>query len=213
MPPSYSHRRRFDRKLGVQHMWDALWNWPELAQKGGDAVTYFVLAAVGTILFLLRLVFALFGGEGDLDLDGDAHGASDASFTMFSLLSVMAFVMGTGWMGLACRIDWGLGRPVSAVAAVGFGVTMMLLASGLMHWARKLNRDVTYDLETAVGRTARVYMAVPAKDTGQGQVQVSVSGRLMTVSAVSVGPPLAAFASVKVVGVRDDDTLVVEAVA
>lgn len=193
-------------------MWDVLLNWPELVQQGGDAVTYFVMAAVGTSLFLLRLVFALFGGGGDLDVDGDLHGASDASFTMFSLLSVMAFVMGTGWMGLACRIDWGLGRPLSAVAAVGFGLTMMLLASGLMHWARTLNREVTYDLETAVGRTARVYMAIPARDAGQGQVQVSVSGRLMTVGAVSVGPAMAAFESVKVVGVRDDDTLVVESV-
>lgn len=191
-------------------MWDALWNWPELVKLGGDAVTYFIMAAVGTSLFVLRLVFALFGG-GD-DLDGDVTGGSDASFTLFSLLSVMAFIMGTGWMGLACRIDWGLSRPVSAIASVGFGLVMMSLASGLMHTARKLNRTVTYDLKSAVGRTARVYMAIPLKDTGQGQVQVSVSGRLMTVNAVSTGPALAAFASVKVVGVRDDDTLVVEAV-
>jgi hypothetical protein len=194
----------------VQQLWDALFNWGELVKLGGDAVTYFIMAMVGTLLFVLRLVAGLFGGGGgDFDMDADL-GATDASFTMFSLLSVMAFIMGTGWMGLACRIDWGLSRPVSAITAVSFGVLMMLLASGLMHTARRLNRTVSYDLKSAVGRTARVYMAVPEKGAGQGQVQVSVSGRLMVVGAVSNGPALPAFASATVVGVRDDDLLIVE---
>jgi len=198
-------------------MWDAIWNWSEIVRLGGDVVTYSIMALVGTSLFLLRLAFGLFGGgDVDADLDGDVHlhgGASDASFTLFSLLSVMAFIMGTGWMGLACRLDWGLGRPLSAVASVGFGTFMMFLASGMMHMARKLNQNVTYDVKTAVGRTARVYMKIPAKGEGQGQVQVSVSGRLMTRPAVSNGPALEAFASVKVVDVRDDEMLVVEPVA
>lgn len=190
-------------------MWDVILNWNDLAQRGGDAVTYFVMAAVGTLLFLLRLVVALFAGDaGDFDADVDA--GTDASFTLFSLLSVMAFVMGTGWMGLACRIDWGFSRPVSAVMSVGFGTAMMFLASGLMYMTRRLNRHVTYDMQTAVGRTARVYMSIPAKGAGLGKVQVSVSGRLMTLDAVSHGEALAAFADVRVVEVRDDQTLVVE---
>jgi hypothetical protein len=195
-------------------MWDALWNWSELIKLGGDAVTYFMMAAVGTTLFLIRLAFALFGGDGgDFDADVDAdlhHGGTDASFTLFSLLSVMAFIMGTGWMGLACRIDWGLNRPVSVLVSVGFGVLMMFFAAGLMYMTRKLNRDITYDVKTAIGRTARVYMTIPAHGEGQGKVQVSVSGRLMTVPAVSTGPALEAFADVKVVQTRDDGTLVVE---
>jgi hypothetical protein len=192
-------------------------NWNEMVKLGGDAVTYAIMAGVGTFLFVLRLVLAMFGGDsGDFDIDVDvAHGgshASDSSFTLFSLLSVMAFIMGTGWMGLACRIDWGLSRPVSVVIAVSFGVVMMFLASGLMFMTRRLNRNVSYDVQTAVGRTARVYMKIPPKGDGVGKVQVSVSGRLMTVNAVSAGPELAAFADVRVVGARDDETLVVEAI-
>jgi hypothetical protein len=52
-------------------------------------------------------------------------------------------------------------------------------------------------------------MKVPAKGEGQGKVQVSVSGRLMTINAVSDGPALDAFADVRVVAARDDETLVV----
>ena len=192
----------------MSEIWDIFWNWDELAALGGDAVTYSLMAAVGTLLFLIRLVFAMFGGDGG-DFDADVDAGTDASFTLFSLLSVMAFIMGTGWMGLACRLDWGFSRPLSVVIAVGFGVAMMLLASGLMFMTRKLNRTVTYDVETAVGRTARVYMSIPGKGHGQGKVQVSISGRLMTVDAVSNGPPLEAFADVRVVATRDDQTLVV----
>lgn len=193
----------------MSEIWDIFWNWDELAALGGDAVTYSLMAAVGTLLFLIRLVFAMFGGDGG-DFDADVDAGTDASFTLFSLLSVMAFIMGTGWMGLACRIDWGLGRPLSVVVSVGFGVVMMFFAAGLMYMTRRLNRTISYDMKTAVGRTARVYMSIPAKGEGQGKVQVSVSGRLMTVPAVSTGPALEAFADVTVVGTRDDGTLVVE---
>lgn len=194
--------------------WNVLFDWSEMVKLGGDAVTYAIMAGVGTLLFVLRLVLAMFGGDGgDADLDMDvSHGggdATDASFTLFSLLSVMAFIMGTGWMGLACRIDWELSRPLSVFIAVSFGVVMMFLASGLMFMTRRLNRNVSYDVKTAVGRTARVYMKIPPKGGGAGKVQVSVSGRLMTVNAVSAGPELAAFADVRVVGTRDDETLVV----
>jgi hypothetical protein len=192
----------------VSELWNIFWDWNELAQLGGDAVTYALMAAVGTLLFLLRLVVAMFGGDGG-DFDADVDAGTDASFTLFSLLSVMAFIMGTGWMGLACRFDWGLSRPVSVIVSVGFGVVMMFLASGLMFMTRKLNRTVTYDVKTSIGRTARVYMTIPAKGAGQGKVQVSISGRLMTVDAVSSGDAIAAFADVKVVDTRDDQTLVV----
>jgi hypothetical protein len=192
----------------MSSLWNIFWNWGDLLSFGGDAVTYGIMAAIGTFLFFLRLVFAMFGGDsGDFDVDVDA--GTDASFTLFSLLSVMAFIMGTGWMGLACRVDWGFNRPTSAFLAVGFGVAMMFTASGLMYLTRRLNRNITYDLGTAVGKTARVYMKIPARGEGQGKVQVSVSGRLMTLDAVSAGGALDAFADVKVVATRDDQTLVV----
>lgn len=193
-------------------MWDLLFDWNGLVEKGADAATYFVLAAIGTLLFLGRLIFALFVGDGggDFDVDADFDAGTDASFTLFSLLSIMAFIMGTGWMGLACRLDWGLGRAPSAVLAVGFGVLMMLFASGLMFLTRKLNRHIQYDAKTAVGRTARVYMTVPAHGKGQGQIQVNVSGRLKVMNAVSNGGKIPEFTDVKVVDVRDDETLVVE---
>ncbi|ANM31436.1 hypothetical protein ABI59_20450 [Acidobacteria bacterium Mor1] len=191
------------------YMWDLLFDFSGLAERGFDAVAYFLMAIVGTGLFLLRLVFAGFGADGDVG-DGDVDFDSDASFTFFSVLSLLAFFMGTGWMGLACRLDWDLGRAPSAAISLGTGVLMMSFASGLMYLTRRLNLRVDYDLQTAVGRTARVYLTIPQQGKGDGQVEVSVSGRKKVLPASSTGPKIPAFDAVKVVEVRDDGVLLVE---
>ena len=200
----------FKKESGVS-FFDVLFNWPELAQRGTDAVAYFVMGAAATLLFLARLTFSLFGGaDGDFDTDIDASDATDTSFTLFSLLSILAFFMGAGWMGLACRIDWNLGGLTSAFAASGFGFAMMLFASTLMYATRRLNREITYDVNTAVGKTGRVYLTIPEKGTGHGQVEVTISGRRKIQRASSTGPAIAAFTDVTVLEAQDDETLVVE---
>ena len=179
---------------------------------GMDVVAYLVMALIGTIFFLLRLLVALFFGGDGADLDGDLGdvGHADSTFSMFSLLSILAFFMGAGWMGLACRVDWQLGSFTSAVASAGFGLVLMAMASGLMAFARSLNRVVEYDLETAVGHIASVYMSIPEKGQGRGKIKVSVSGRLKTLDAINNGPKIAEFKSVRVLSVRDDGTFIVE---
>jgi hypothetical protein len=186
-------------------------DWREALNFGFDVVAYLVMALVGTIFFFLRLVIALFLG-GDADVDGDLAdvGGGDSAFSMFSLLSILAFFMGAGWMGLSCRVDWGLSSMVSAIAATGFGTALMLLASGLMAFARKLNRSVEYDLESAVGKTASVYMSIPERGKGRGQIKVAVSGRLKMIDAISSGAKIPEFKSVKVLSVRDDCAFIVE---
>jgi len=189
-----------------------LFNWDDALRYGTDVLVYLMMALVGTTFFMLRLLIALFFG-GDGDIDGDlADAGGDGAFSLFSLLSILAFFMGAGWMGLTCRVDWQLGSMVSALAATGFGFALMVMASGMMAFARKLSRSVEYDLSTAVGRIANVYMTIPEKGEGKGQIQVSVSGRLKTLDAVSSGPKISQFNSAKVIEVRDDGTFVVEPV-
>lgn len=188
-------------------MWDLILNWPALLALGYDAVVYLVMALVGTLLFLIRLGMTYFGGGGD-DFDVDAGFDSDSSFTFLSVLSILGFFMGAGWMGLACRLDWGLGRFASSAIAAGFGFAMMLAASGMSYYARRLNQTIDYDLRTAIGRIGRVYLTIPEKGQGHGQVEVSVSGRKKVVRAVSAGPRFEVFTDVKIVDARDDETLV-----
>jgi hypothetical protein len=191
-------------------MWDLLFDFKGLLELGADAAGYGVLALAATALFLIRLALAMFGAGGDGDFDAETGGDAEGSFTFFSVLSILAFFMGAGWMGLAARIDWGLGRLASSALSVGFGTLMMLAASAMMYGVRRLNAEPAYELGSAVGRTARAYVAIPAKGGGLGQVEVTVSGQRKIVRATSAGPAIPSFQDVRVVEVRDDDTLVVE---
>lgn len=191
-------------------MFESLFNWSELVSQGVDVVVYAILAGLGTLFFLVRLAANAFLGGGDLDMDTEFHGDSDHAFGVFSLLSILAFFMAAGWMGLACRLDWALGRVSSAFIASGFGFVMMLAASGLTYLTRRLNQESGYDIETARGVTGRVYLSIPAKGTGQGQVEVSVSGRKKIIRASSNGDEIPAFTEVKVIGTKDDESVIVE---
>ena len=55
--------------------------------------------------------------------------ASRTTFSIFSVGSILAFFMGAGWMGLACRVDWNLNGLVTALVSSGFGFVMMLMAA------------------------------------------------------------------------------------
>jgi len=180
---------------------------------GFDAAVYFWLAIIATGLFLVKLGFEFFFGDVEADLDADLddpHMDSTGAFTFFSVLSLLAFFMGVGWMGLAARVSWGLGAFPSAAAATFFGVALMMLSSGLMYAVRQMTEVARYDLQTAVGNTGKVYLSIPAKGEGQGQVEVTVSGRRKVMSAITQGDAIPPFAAVKIVDVRDDDVFIVE---
>lgn len=178
-------------------------------QSGLDTAVYAGMALLGTALFVLRmlLMFALgLDFDGDVDFEDIEHGTG---FSLFSLQSIIGFFMGAGWAGLAARLEWGLDTPMSALIAGGFGVVLMVLSAALMFAALKLKHEVNYEMDDATGKIGTVYMTIPAKGGGTGQVRVSISGRQMTVDAVSSGEKLDAFTAVRVDEVRGDKVLVV----
>lgn len=188
-------------------------SWTQFLEKGTDLTVYLTMALIATILFVIRLIFALFFGDGgdagdfDVDIDSAADISGDA-FQMFSLLSITAFFMGAGWMGYAARSDWGLSGGLSLILSLGFGTSMMLIASGLMFGIRKLSSHPEVDLNTAVGEIGRVYMQIPEK--GVGKVEVTVSGSKTIHPARSRSGPVESFTSVRIVEVESDGTFVVE---
>jgi len=173
---------------------------------GVDAVIYAILALIGTGLFALRLGLGLLFGIGD-ELDFDTGLDADSDFGLWSVLSITAFTMGTGWMGLIAQVDWGLSSGTAAFLAVAFGVAMMLFAASMLFAMQRLAYEPKTDLNDAVGRTGTVYMSIP--DRGAGKVRVDVQGQTRILDARSEGGALEAFSDIKVLRVRDDGVLVV----
>lgn len=189
----------------------------EIFSEFSDSTVYFVMGSIGTALFLIKALLMLIGGDGDgdfdLDVDGDGgievHGGG---FTLFSLLSILAFMMGAGWMGLLCRQDFGLGSALSALIACAFGFALMLFASLGMLAMTRLQQAGKYDVANSLGKIAKVYLTIPEAGQGTGQIQLNLDGRSSLLTAVSNGAKIESFASVKVIEVRDDEVVVVERV-
>jgi len=178
-----------------------------------DSTLYFMMAVTGTALFLLRMAIMLIGGidhGGDFDIHGDGIDTHGGDFSLFSLFSILSFMMGAGWMGLTARLTWGLGSVAAAFVATGFGTLLMLFASFGMWQMRKMSEPTRWNPGSAVGLTATVYMQIPAAKDGRGKVQVDVAGTRRTMDAVSTGAAIESFAAVRVVEVRDDGTMIVE---
>ena len=185
-------------------------------QTHGGATVYFVIGAASTLLFVLRLAGSVFLGadtDSDMDLHVDADGieSSTGSFNLISVFSVTSFLMGLGWMGVACRYDWQLSQGVTLAASLAMGLALMFLAAGLMYGIQRLKHEPQADLTTAIGHSGKVYMTIPGQGEGRGKVEVVASGQPKTFDAMTRGEGLAAFTAVTVVELDDNKTMVVEA--
>ncbi|MGH7144420.1 MAG: hypothetical protein ACREJ2_09890 [Planctomycetota bacterium] len=197
---------------------------------------YLWIAILGTVLFVAKFLLLLMGGHASLPHSveipahlevgqlghgggggaggggGTAHQSSTGNFTLFSIQGLLAFFMGFGWMGLAALEQMKLGSGLALVLAAGFGCFMMLLSAVLMYMLQRLDREIPFDVTTAVGTIGQVYLRIPAQGGGVGEVQLVVEGRQKVLKAKSTGGELQSFTRVRVVAVDTDETLTVESV-
>jgi hypothetical protein len=151
------------------------------------------------------------GGDTHIEHDGAAaHPSSGAAFTLLSVQSILALMMGMGWAGLAARVEWHWSGVFALLVAGGFGFAMMVLASFLSFQIRRLNREIVVDVRTCVGTLGRVYLTIPPSGQGQGQIEVTISGRRRILPAVSVGEGIPAFSTAMVLRIEQDGSLLVE---
>jgi len=159
-------------------------------------------AAVGGMLFLIRMVIMLLGmsGHGDVDAHPDVGGglaehvdsgvesaghadASDFSFKLLTLQGLTAFFMMFGLVGLAISRGHGLAAGWALAGAVLAGLLAVWLISWVFTLFGRLQHSGTMDLRNAIGKNGRVYLTIPKG--GTGKVEVEVQGGLNVLDAVS----------------------------
>jgi membrane protein implicated in regulation of membrane protease activity len=173
------------------------------------------VAIFGSIWQLLFFISPFLGIGTDLDHDsvdsGDNHAADGVK--VLSLRALVAGAVGFGWTGfLALRS--GMSVPVSCGLAVIGGLIFLYLIYGMMKMLMSLRQDGTLNYENAIGLPGRVYMTVPPRRQGKGQIEVHFQGRLVIAAAVTEGDePLSPQTAVTVTGVEEATTLMVRATA
>jgi len=178
------------------------------------ATLFFWTVAIGASLFqLLLFVGSMIGGH-DFDHSADVSSehapvnGAEGALKFLSLRAMVAFAVGFGWAGVLF-IDEGFSLTTVIAIAMFTGCLFMALIYFVMRFMFSLKADGTLDYANAVGVTGKVYVTVPAARAGEGQVELLLQGRFVTIAALTDHPqPLAPNARVIVTAV-ESNTLVV----
>jgi hypothetical protein len=202
-------------------------------------MVFWVCFAFGGTIMILQFILTLVGlaghgSGGDLghDVGGDVHGggvdvhggAADGAHStngdafhhgtnwLFSVVSFRTVVAAFCFFGLAGLIadSAEASAPVTISAAVGGGLTAMFGVYFLMRYFYSLKADGTVRIWSAVGRSATVYVPVPAHKSGSGKIQINLQNRTMEYLAMTAGEHLPTGARVVVTDVLTSDTLEVQ---
>ncbi len=181
-----------------------------------NAAWFAVPALVGTILFLIRLLMLLVGGGHDLHVNdvhvggaADHHGDPGEAFKALSLQSIVAFLMGFGWAGFGAYRGSHLAMMPSIAIGIAGGVAMVWLLGIMLKGMYDLQSSGNIDIHAAVGQEGDVYLTVPSRGQGRGQVRVTLQARQRIWNAITEGEALPTSTRVKVTRVNDDNTLTV----
>lgn len=178
-----------------------------------------VCAAIGGVLFAVRLVLQFVGGDvdvddvpdGDIDFDGDA-GDTDISFKVLSFQGFMSFFMMFGLVGLALtrQSGWSEGKALAGAGVAGALSVYMIKV--IYDKAKTLQSSGTLHLKNAIGQEGDVYLNIPA--TGTGKARVNIQNHLKIFDAMSEGDvEIKTGERIKVVRIISDNVLLVEKIA
>jgi len=197
-------------------IWDSIVDWVRNNLSDWTLTKlYIACAAAGGAVLIGQTGLNLFGlGDADTDIDPDVdvdeiEGGDSLSFlSIRALAGFLTFFGLVGWGGTTSH--WHQG--VTVVAAFAAGASVMVMVAVIMRFFRRMHTEGNVDPRNAIGKTARVYLKIPAAKAGKGKITVSIQGRSVEFGAVTAGEELPTGSDCRVLGLTTDDTVEVEGV-
>jgi len=193
----------------MQEFWDSITGWAkENLSDFAMAKVYIACAIAGGTVLIGQTGLNLFGLGGDTDIDPDIDvdaldGGDSLNFlSIRALAGFLTFFGLVGWTGTDA--EWGSGATVGA--AFASGASVMLLIAFLMRFFQRMASSGNVQPHQAVGKTAQVYLKVPAERSGKGKITVRVQDRSMEFDAVTKGPELPTGSECRVVEMITEST-------
>lgn len=187
---------------------------------------YFCIATPATVLLIVQIILMIIGfsggeadfdGDVDVDVDVDTDVDTDVNdvfdgdpgFRLFTVRGLIAFLTVGGWVGFT----FGDSNPTLAVVlSIVCGVAALVGMAFLLKWLLGLQSSGNISYKAAVGKTADVYLTIPANGQGSGKITVILNESLRELSAKTLSDtPIKTGTKVKIVDV-EDDVLVVESI-
>ncbi|WP_431133403.1 hypothetical protein [Psychroserpens mesophilus] len=178
----------------------------------GFSQFFWVIALIGSLIFLFVIIttFAGIDGGDDLDADTDIDADTGIGFQFITFKNLVGFFTIFGWTGIAC-LNAGLSKPVSVIIAFVAGLVMMGIMALMFFSMRKLTDSGTLDYKNALGAIGEIYLTVGPNRSKMGKVSIRVQGTLRELEALSDSlVELKSGTIIKVVDVTSNGILIVD---
>jgi hypothetical protein len=172
---------------------------------------FYGMGIIAGLVVIVMALLAMVGlGHHDVDISHGDHGDGGS---LLSTKPITGFFLGFGWAG-GIALEAGQSMLVASLIGFGTGAVMMFAIAGLIRAIYSMRSDGTRQINNAIGAVGTVYVTLPPSRAAGGQINVTVSGRLETMAALNAAiRAVPSGEKVKVVGVVDDNTLLVEPLA
>ena len=175
----------------------------------GTMQFYWTCAIVASAVFLLQALLTLIGMDSDLDMDVDTDFSTGdtmdlgGGLSLFSIRNLVNFFVGFGWAGVSLHNvieSKALLLVIAVLIGLFFGYIYIFLRKKLM----RLEHNGAMKISDAEGKSATVYLRIPAQRSGKGKVQISLNGSIHELDAVTDGAEIATGTMVTVKAVEDN---------
>ena len=156
-----------------------------------------------------ELSFSSFGGDTDLEGDGEIDVDVDSGVSLFTVKSLTAFFAIGGWAGLltaslvAENLQW-LSIIVALVAGGAAWVGVYFALRGIA----KMQCNGILQTEKLVGQRATVYVSIPAARSGRGKITLEAQGKFTELDAVTDGERISVDEVVEIIATQNECTVV-----
>ncbi len=178
-----------------------------------------------TLIFVIQTVmtFMGLGGDGGIDTDFDAAGNvdlgggdgsfdADPSMSLLTFRNFINFCLGFGWTAVLLHDDVKSNFLVMVIAII-VGVALVAAVMWMFKWLSSMQQSGNIDVHTAaVGCEGKAYLTIPGERKGEGKIQITINNAIREYDALTEGDSIPTGTPIKVIGVINDHTLLVEEV-
>ncbi|MGC3979559.1 MAG: NfeD family protein [Paludibacteraceae bacterium] len=173
--------------------------------------TFWFTAIPTSIIFLIQTIMTFIGANSmdgiDADFDGNFTDV-DAPFQLFSFRNLINFLLGFGWSGIAFYSI--VKNPAILITlSILVGLVFIMIFFFIIRQLSKLAEDNSFNINNSLGKSAEVYLTIPAAKSGKGRIIVSVNGSVHELDAMTEGEQLPSNTPVKIIKI-EQTILIVE---
>ena len=177
------------------------------------------ITLTASFIFIIQSVLTFIGADADsaadFDLDSSLDGGDlsniDGGSNLYTFRNFVNFILGFGWSAIL------LEESVPSVAlrlliSIVVGIALVVAVMYLFKWLSGMQQSGNINLQkSAAGCEGRVYLTIPAARSGEGKVQITISGAVREYNAITENEaPLPTGTPIRVVDVLNANTLLVE---